>query len=322
MNAVEGLSEATGALVSRLLDGDLRALARAITSVENGMDSAPEILSALRQHTGQATIVGVTGPPGAGKSTLIDAIIAELRRRQKTVSVLAVDPSSPLSGGALLGDRVRMNSHSCDLGVFVRSIAARGHLGGLFQTARGVVQVLDAAGPDFVIIETVGTGQSEIEIADLAQLNIVVCVPGLGDEVQALKAGILEIADILVVNKSDHPLAEVTLLQLRDMLHLRSSRHKDTAVMACVATSGQGVPALVDALAAFKAEQLPVASADPGRRRRQRAAIVDSAVRQLRLNIAASSTIVDELCLRVESGELGVDAAAQQLLSHLGEHDS
>ena len=319
MTVAGAQSEATETLVSRLLDGDPRALARAITAVENSLPNAAEILAALRPHTGRATLIGVTGPPGAGKSTLIDALIAELRRRKKSVSVLAVDPSSPMSGGALLGDRVRMNSHSCDPGVFVRSIAARGHLGGLFQTARGVVQVLDAAGPDFVIMETVGTGQSEIEIADLAQVNIVLCVPGLGDEVQALKAGILEIADILVVNKSDHPLADLTLQQLKNTLHLRAPQHRQTLVLACTAISGQGIAELADALDAFKAK--PLGDRESGAARRQLSAIADSAVRQLRRRIAASPPLVASLCARVAAGDLGVDAAAKELLSRLGDEE-
>lgn len=320
MTAAGGQSEATDLLVHRLLDGDRQALARAITLVENCLDGAPEILSSLSHHAGHAATIGVTGPPGAGKSTLIAALIAELRQRQRTVSVLAVDPSSPHSGGALLGDRVRMNSHSCDPGVFVRSIAARGHLGGLFQTARGVVQLLDAAGPDFIIIETVGTGQSEIEIADLAQLNLVVCVPGLGDEVQALKAGILEIADILVVNKSDHAQAAITVQQLQDMLHWRSPQHKPAIVLATVATSGQGVAALADQLEAFQAEA-PNRLTPPARsQQRQLSAITESAVAQLRQRIVAAAPLVEELCARVQSGQLGVDAAAGELLHQLGHH--
>ena len=236
------------ALVADLVGGDLRALARAITAVEDDAAAADAIVAAVAGHSGTATVVGLTGPPGAGKSTLTDAVVGELRRRGRTVAVLAVDPSSPLSGGAILGDRIRMLRHSEDPGVYVRSVAARGHLGGLFATVDRVLAVLGAWGPDVVLVETVGAGQSEVEITRFAQVKVVVSTPGLGDEVQAMKAGILEIADILVVNKADQPGADTTADQLRRMLQLRDPRRQAVPVVCTVATAGTGVAELVDLL--------------------------------------------------------------------------
>ena len=245
------------ALVAALVGGDQRALARAITAVEDDTEAADAVLAAVAGHsrtaavaghTGTATVVGLTGPPGAGKSTLTDAMVGELRRRGRTVAVLAVDPSSPLSGGAILGDRIRMLRHSEDPGVYVRSVAARGHLGGLFATVDRVLAVLAAWGPDVVLVETVGAGQSEVEIARFAQVKVVVSTPGLGDEVQAMKAGVLEIADILVVNKADQPGADATADQLRRVLHWRDPNRPAVPVVCTVATDGTGVGELVDLL--------------------------------------------------------------------------
>ncbi len=235
-------------LVQGLVRGEPRALARAITAVESDSKEAVGILAGIQSHLGNARIVGITGPPGAGKSTLTDAIITELRRRGKRVAVLAVDPSSPFSGGALLGDRIRILGHAEDEGVFVRSVASRGHLGGLFRNVAGVLQVMDASGPDVIIVETVGAGQSEVDVIRFTEITVVVCVPGLGDDIQAMKAGILEIADILVVNKSDQPHAEDTVRELRGMLRLRDPRRGTAVVMSTTATTGRGVPELVDLL--------------------------------------------------------------------------
>jgi LAO/AO transport system kinase len=251
VGAKTGAGTETGAasgLVRGLLRGEPRALARAITAVESDSEEAAGILAAIQPHLGNARIVGITGPPGAGKSTLTDAIITELRRRGKQVAVLAVDPSSPFTGGAILGDRIRMLGHADDEGVFVRSVASRGHLGGLFRNVAGVLQVMDASGPDVIIVETVGAGQSEVEITRFAETKVVVCAPGLGDDIQAMKAGILEIADILVVNKGDQPHAEDTVRQLRGMLHLRDPRLGSAVVVSTTATTGRGVPELVDVL--------------------------------------------------------------------------
>jgi LAO/AO transport system ATPase/phenylacetic acid degradation protein PaaD len=232
-----------------LLAGERRAVARAISQIEQGAPGAAALHAALGPHLGRAHVIGITGAPGAGKSTLVHALLGELLARGRRVGVLAVDPSSPISGGAVLGDRVRMGAHGAHPDVFIRSVASRGHPGGLSRTTVGIVDVFDAAGFDTVIVETVGAGQSEVEIMRVADTRIVVCPPGLGDEVQAIKAGILEIADLLAVTKSDLPGAQATARELRDMLHLRAARPGQdwkVAVVCTSASSGDGVAVLLD----------------------------------------------------------------------------
>ncbi len=231
-----------------VFDGSRVALARAVTLLENDRPGAGELHAALASRRGRAHVVGITGAPGAGKSTLISALLRELRARGRSVAVLAIDPSSPISGGALLGDRVRMGEPGEDEGVFIRSVSSRGHLGGLSRSAERIIDLFDAAGFGVVIVETVGTGQSEIEISRFADTSVVVCPPGLGDEVQAIKAGILEIADVLVVNKADLPLAVRTARDLETAPGLRHRRGWTVPVLSTVATDGKGVAALVDAL--------------------------------------------------------------------------
>ena len=234
-------------LLAPLAAGDRRAVARAISAIENGAASADAIAAGIASRLGRAQVVGITGPPGAGQSTLINALLGELLRRKRRVAVIAIDPSSPLSGGAVLGDRVRMGEHGSSERVFIRSIAARGHLGGVSRSTRQIVDVLDAAGFDTVIVETVGAGQSEVEIAGIADARVVVCPPGLGDHVQAIKAGILEIADLLVVNKADLPAADATVRELQEMLQLRRERNVVPVLMTC-ATRVEGIAALADAI--------------------------------------------------------------------------
>jgi len=238
--------------VERIRGGDRRALARAITAVENATQEGAAIRAGLAPYLGRAQVTGVTGPPGAGKSTLVNALVKELVARGRKVAVIAVDPSSPVSGGAVLGDRVRMAEMQGHEAVFIRSLAARGHLGGLSRTAAQVVELLDGAGFDDVLVETVGAGQSEVEIAKVAAHRLVVCPPGLGDDVQAIKAGILEIADAFVVNKADLPDAPRTERELRAMLALRQNAAPEALppVLKTVATTGEGVAALADWLAA------------------------------------------------------------------------
>jgi LAO/AO transport system kinase len=228
-------------LARKIREGDTRALSRLATGVENRDPQALEILRELAPATGHARIVGITGPPGAGKSTLVDALALELRKQGKTIAILAVDPSSRISGGAILGDRIRMQRHHADPGIFIRSMATRGTLGGLARATADLSRLMDAAGRDYVIIETVGAGQDGIEIASVAQVTVVVLVPGMGDDVQAIKAGIMEIADIFVVNKSDHPGADRLALDLH-------AEGFTCPILHTVATEGKGIPELAAAL--------------------------------------------------------------------------
>src|SRR5215470_7339036 len=239
-------------IVDRLRSGDRRALARVVSLIENHAEEARQILAQLHAHGGQAHIVGFTGSPGAGKSTLVMQLARELRRRDQRVGIIAVDPSSPFTGGAILGDRIRMQELAGDPNVFIRSMASRGSLGGLAASTRDVVRALDAAGFDTIIVETVGAGQAEVEIVRAAHTVLVVTVPGMGDDIQALKAGILEIADIFVVNKADRPGADQTAAELRMLLSLderRKERAWKVPIVKTSAASGKGVPELVDKLA-------------------------------------------------------------------------
>lgn len=245
-------------LVERMLTGDRRALARLITLIENNGQSAWEALAAIYPHTGRAYIIGVTGAPGTGKSTLVNELTREYRSRGRTVGIVAVDPTSPFTGGALLGDRVRMQELSGDEGVFIRSMATRGGLGGLARATADVVKALDAFGKDIIFVETVGAGQAEVDIARHAHTTIVVIAPGLGDDVQAIKAGIMEIADIFAVNKADREGADSAAMTLEMMLNLGDSlsRHNSPTdervwrplIIKTVAVRGEGIVPLVDAL--------------------------------------------------------------------------
>lgn len=234
-------------LLGRVCTGDSIAIARAITAIENRTAAGIELGLTVRGLRGRCRTLGVTGPPGAGKSSLINALMGELLPRYRRIGILTVDPSSPVSGGAVLGDRVRMAAHSANPDVFIRSLATRGHLGGVTRTTRAVIDLLAAAGMDLVIVETVGTGQSEVEVAELTDVKLVVCAPGLGDEMQAIKAGILEIADLLVVNKADLPDAERTIAHLQAMLLHRGHDERRLALKVSTLT-GDGLAALAEAI--------------------------------------------------------------------------
>ena len=235
-------------LVERALGGDRRSLGRLITLVENSTPQGREALRLLHPHTGRAQVIGITGPPGAGKSTLVSALALEVRRRGKSLGIIAVDPSSPMTGGAVLGDRVRMQELWNDPGVFIRSMASRGALGGLAETTGEVVSVMDAAGKDVVMVETVGVGQGEVEIARAAHTTIVVGVPGLGDEVQAMKAGVLEIADIYVVNKADKDGADRLVSELNMIYDLGPQTARRVPILKTVAVKNEGISELADAI--------------------------------------------------------------------------
>jgi GTPase len=241
----------TPKVVEQILRGEVRAAARLMRGLDDGEPASREVLKNLYRHGGRAHILGITGSPGVGKSTLTDRMIQYLRREGKTVGVVAVDPTSPFSGGAILGDRIRMQRHALDEGVFIRSLATRGHFGGLTASARAVITVLDAMGKDYVLVETVGVGQDEVEIAATAYTTIVVTVPGLGDDIQAIKAGILEVADILVVNKADREGASRAYQDLLRMLELRAPGRESAwrpPVLLTQAKDDQGIAELMDAV--------------------------------------------------------------------------
>jgi LAO/AO transport system kinase len=245
---------------AKIRNGDARAIARAATGIENRDPLALEALRELAPFAGRARIVGITGPPGAGKSTLVDELAAAMRSRGKTVAVIAVDPSSRISGGAILGDRIRMQRHHADPGMFIRSMATRGVTGGLARATEDLVRLMDAAGKDYVVIETVGVGQDEVEIAGLAQVTVVTLVPGMGDDVQAIKAGIMEIANVFAINKSDQPGADRVERELGSMLSLANGDKPQPAIVRTVATKGEGIEELLEAIDAAAASAVEPAA--------------------------------------------------------------
>jgi LAO/AO transport system kinase len=249
----EGLDTSLQPWIDRLRNGDARALARAVSMVENREPGSTDLLKALFRHTGHARILGLTGAPGAGKSTLVDQLARHYRGENRTVGIVAVDPTSPYSGGAILGDRIRMQEHFSDSGIYIRSMATRGSLGGLAGTTADVATVLDASGRDLIMIETVGVGQDEVDIVRLADVTVVILVPGMGDDVQTIKAGIMEIADIFVINKSDREGAERVEREIRAMQSLATRSDNWTPpIVKTVASSGQGIAELAVAIASYE----------------------------------------------------------------------
>jgi LAO/AO transport system kinase len=231
-----------------IMNGDIRSAARLIRDIEDEIPTAREELKKIYPHTGRAYILGITGSPGTGKSTLVDKLVKAFREQEKTMGVIAVDPTSPFTGGAILGDRIRMQGHSTDEGVFIRSVATRGHLGGLSRATNDIVDVLDAMGKDVVIVETVGVGQDEVEIVRTAHTTVVVLIPGMGDDVQAIKAGILEVGDIFVVNKADRDGADKTVREIEAMLYSNAYAEKSwsPAVLKAQAIHNIGIPELLE----------------------------------------------------------------------------
>jgi LAO/AO transport system kinase len=287
-------------LIARMRAGERRAISRAVTELERLSATAPRLLKAMQPYLGRALVIGFTGPPGAGKSTLVNAYITHLRGHGKTIGIIAVDPSSPVSGGAILGDRIRMTATLDDDGVFMRSLASRGHLGGLSPAAVRVIDALDAAGKDVILIETVGTGQSEIDVAEVADVRVLVTAPGLGDDIQAMKAGLIEIADVMVVNKADREGADRTAQHLKSALALRAHTQAQVPVLKTSAIAGEGVTALGRAIEEVAAR----ATAGPQERRRRRA----------RYLIARAAA--DLIAERIRQDALGeLDALADAVLS-------
>ena len=309
-------------LVDRVLDGDRLALARLMTLVENRDPELPGVMSRLSARTGRAHVVGVTGPPGAGKSTLVDALIGRLRTGGRRIGVVAVDPSSPFSGGAVLGDRIRMQAHFLDPGVFIRSLATRGSHGGLPRAARDIVRLLDAFGMDVVLVETVGVGQTELDVMRLADSVVVVLVPEAGDTVQVMKAGLLEIADVFVVNKADRDGALRMVSELEQMLHLRPPSPWTIPVLPTTASIGSGVDAVLDALErhrAFVATDAERAGRAAARRAGELIDILEEEMRRrLEAGLIADPNGLGSIVESVRDGRVDPYSAALRILENDG----
>jgi LAO/AO transport system kinase len=275
-------TKAEETLAKRLLDGDRRALARAISLVENRDPAGDELVAELFPETGRARIVGITGPPGVGKSTLIGALTKELREAERTVGVLSIDPSSPFTRGAVLGDRIRLSDHFLDDGVFIRSMASRGALGGLAEAALQAALLMDAAGKDDVLLETVGVGQGEIDVVDHADTIVLALMPGSGDSIQALKAGVMEIPDIIVVNKADHPLADTMMREVRAVLTLGPQRSWRVPVVRTEAANGEGITKLIETIGEHRAHIEEEGTLEERRARNLRAEVLGIATARMR----------------------------------------
>ena len=309
-------------VVERVREGDVRAMARLMSLIEDNSPEATPALKGLYPFTGQAFIVGITGPPGSGKSTLTDQLVQEFRRQGKPMGIVAVDPTSPFTGGAILADRIRMQRHSLDAGVFIRSMATRGHLGGLAKATNDVVNVLDAAGKEIIFIETVGVGQDEVEVVKTAHTSVVVTVPGLGDDIQAIKAGILEIADIFAVNKADREGADKTVTELQAMMGLTPERPGwQPPILKTVALTGEGIPELAQGILTHQAHLDRAGSRQTRQRERSRAIFLEllqeGATRRL-LKEAAANGSLEEMIDRIARRDLDPYSAVEELLGKAG----
>jgi LAO/AO transport system kinase len=304
-------------LAQRLLDGDRRALARAITLVENDDPAGWELVRAIYPKTGNAAVVGFTGPPGVGKSTLMSAVTKLERERERSVAVLSIDPSSPFTKGALLGDRIRLTDHFLDPGVFIRSMANRGALGGLSEAALQAALLMDASGRDLVLLETVGVGQAEVDIIDHADTVVLVLMPGSGDSIQALKAGVMEIPDIIVVNKADHPLTDTMVREIKGVLALGPKPDWSVPIIRTEAVRGEGVSEVVDKLAEHRAFIESEGTLSERRRRNLLNEVLAIATYRMRRELEESvreDEQVRELLDRVVSRELDPASAAASIL--------
>jgi LAO/AO transport system kinase len=311
-------SAKTASLSERLVAGDKRALARAITLIESDDPAGWELVREVYPRTGKARIVGFTGPPGVGKSTLIGALTGELRKADRQVAVLSIDPSSPFTHGALLGDRIRLSEHFLDPGVFIRSMASRGALGGLSEAALQVALAMDAAGKDDVLIETVGVGQAEIDIVDHADTIVLALMPGSGDSIQALKAGVMEIPDVIVVNKADHPMTDTMVREVRGVLALSHDPEGwQVPILRTEAARGEGVAELAEAIGRHRAHIEEAGTLDQRRARNLRNEVLGIAASRMRRRMeatAASDPATAELLDRVVRRELDPASAASELL--------
>jgi LAO/AO transport system kinase len=309
-------------LAERLLAGDKRALARAITLIENGDPEGWELVREVFPRTGRARIVGVTGPPGVGKSTLIGALTKELRGADREIGVLSIDPSSPFTRGALLGDRIRLSDHFLDAGVFIRSMASRGALGGLSEAALQAALLMDASGKDDILLETVGVGQAEIDIVDHGDTIVLVLMPGSGDSIQALKAGVMEIPDVIVVNKADHPLTDTMIREVRNVLALGPQRSWKVPVVRTEATRGEGVAELLERIDDHRRHIDEEGTLEERRARNLRSEVLGLAAAKLRRDLEARASedpAVAEMLQRVVRREIDPATAARELLAR--EHD-
>ncbi|MBA2239969.1 MAG: methylmalonyl Co-A mutase-associated GTPase MeaB [Solirubrobacterales bacterium] len=320
----EPTKTSSGSLAERVAAGEIRALARAISLVENRDPAGDRLVAELFPQTGNARVVGLTGPPGVGKSTLIASICTKLRADDRDIGVLSIDPSSPFTKGAVLGDRIRLSDHFLDPRVFIRSMATRGSLGGMAEAALQAALLMDAAGKDDVLLETVGVGQGEIDIVDHADTVVLALMPGSGDSVQALKAGVMEIPDVIVVNKSDHPLADTMMREIRSVLSLGPSRSWRVPVLKTEAAKDEGIEALVEALAEHRSHIEREGSLSERRGRNLRAEVLGIAVARLRRDLERRSQenpdwagLLDQVVAR----QIDPASAARQLLDQTIEDD-
>jgi LAO/AO transport system kinase len=312
------MPDATASLAERLLAGDKRALARGISLVEDDDPEGWDLVREVYPHTGSAAVVGFTGPPGAGKSTLIGRLVGLRRKQDREVAVLSIDPSSPFRGGALLGDRIRLSEHFLDPGVFIRSMATRGALGGLAEAALQAALLMDAAGKDDVFLETVGVGQAEVDVIDHADSVVLVLIPGSGDSIQALKAGVMEIPDIIVVNKSDHPLTDTMVREIRGVLSLSPQEGWRVPILKTEAARGEGIEGLLEKLGEHRAYVEAEGTLSERRRRNLRNEVLGIAAMRLRRALEASlheDAEVAELLDAVVARRLDPASAASAILA-------